>query len=202
MNLQWMNDFFHCSIGKLLRCIILHCNMNRQWIRSKWDLDPSIWIYGDWYLMLRHHLYSFSLPFFSGNCTFWIAPPSEFTASGTPTWIFGCWHLMLISSASTVFIFLSFFLKNSFMNVEKKFTPTCNFWQDDSKFFSEEGLPRLPFPHGWKGGSGLYVAGLGRRGILGASNDAQRIAADIAAKFSTDISSWRMVVPSQQQQKH
>lgn len=73
--------------------------------------------------------------------------------------------------------------------------------KDDSKFFSEEGLPLLPFPHGWKGGAGLYVAGLGRRGILGASNDARRIAVDIAAEFRADISSLRMVVPSHQQQQ-
>ena len=45
------------------------------------------------------------------------------------------------------------------------------------------------------------MAGLGRRGILGASNDARRIALDVAAEFSTDISSWRMVVPCQQQQQ-
>lgn len=72
--------------------------------------------------------------------------------------------------------------------------------QDDSKFFSEEGLPRMPFPHGWKGGAGLYVAGLGRRGLLGASIDAKRIAVDIAAEFSTDISSLR-VVPCQPKQR-
>lgn len=59
--------------------------------------------------------------------------------------------------------------------------------QDDSKFFSEEGLPKQPFPHGWKGECGLYVAGLGRKGLLGASNDARRIAADIAAESSTDM---------------
>lgn len=57
----------------------------------------------------------------------------------------------------------------------------------------------MPFPHGWKGGSGLYVAGLGRKGLLGASNDARRIAMDIAAELSTDISSLR-VVPCQQKQ--
>ena len=74
--------------------------------------------------------------------------------------------------------------------------------QDDSKFFSEEGLPRQPFPHGWKGESGLYVAGLGRRGLLGASKDAQSIAVDIAAKINiADIPSLRLVPQHEQQQQ-
>ncbi|KAG0605196.1 hypothetical protein M758_9G038900 [Ceratodon purpureus] len=72
--------------------------------------------------------------------------------------------------------------------------------KDDSKFFSEEGLPRQPFPHGWKGESGLYVAGLGRKGLLGASKDARSIALDIAAEISiADIPSLRLV-PCQHEQ--
>jgi indole-3-pyruvate monooxygenase len=74
--------------------------------------------------------------------------------------------------------------------------------QDDSKFFSEEGLPRQPFPHGWKGESGLYVAGLGRKGLLGASRDARSIALDIAAEMNVaDIPSLRLVPCQHEQQR-
>lgn len=69
--------------------------------------------------------------------------------------------------------------------------------QDDKKFFSEEGLPRNPFPRGWKGESGLYVAGLGRKGLLGASFDAKHIADDISRIFFSEIPNLR-VVPCQQ----
>lgn len=65
--------------------------------------------------------------------------------------------------------------------------------QDDSKFFSDEGFPRQPFPHGWKGENGLYVAGLGRKGLLGASKDATRIAKDIYDGSLTEITSLRLV---------
>lgn len=46
--------------------------------------------------------------------------------------------------------------------------------------FSEtDGLPRKPFPNGWKGEMGLYAVGFTRRGLMGASMDATRIAQDI-----------------------
>jgi hypothetical protein len=56
-------------------------------------------------------------------------------------------------------------------------------WQDDGKFFSTDGLPKTPFPHGWKADESLYIAGLGRKGLLGASFDAKHIAEDIAASY-------------------
>nr|UYI36711.1 putative YUC protein [Turnera joelii] len=53
-------------------------------------------------------------------------------------------------------------------------------WLKEGDLFSEEdGFPRRPFPDGWKGESGLYAVGFTKRGILGASMDAKRIAEDI-----------------------
>ncbi|KAL5558800.1 hypothetical protein UlMin_035011 [Ulmus minor] len=53
-------------------------------------------------------------------------------------------------------------------------------WLKEGEMFSkEDGLPRRPFPNGWKGESGLYAVGFTRRGIMGASMDAKRIAEDI-----------------------
>ncbi|XP_028774042.1 indole-3-pyruvate monooxygenase YUCCA2-like [Neltuma alba] len=53
-------------------------------------------------------------------------------------------------------------------------------WLKGSDMFSEkDGLPRKPFPNGWKGENGLYAVGFTKRGLLGASIDAKRIAEDI-----------------------
>lgn len=46
-------------------------------------------------------------------------------------------------------------------------------------FSDVDGLPRRPFPNGWKGESGLYAVGFTKRGLLGASMDAKRISEDI-----------------------
>ncbi|KAH9603576.1 hypothetical protein KSS87_003900 [Heliosperma pusillum] len=46
-------------------------------------------------------------------------------------------------------------------------------------FSLEDGLPRKPFPNGWKGDHGLYAVGFTKRGLLGASIDARSIAEDI-----------------------
>ncbi|GFP80268.1 indole-3-pyruvate monooxygenase yucca6 [Phtheirospermum japonicum] len=54
------------------------------------------------------------------------------------------------------------------------------FWLKESEMFSEkDGLPKRPFPNGWKGECGLYAVGFTKRGLLGASMDAKNIAADI-----------------------
>uniref|UniRef100_A0ACD5VRC7 Uncharacterized protein n=1 Tax=Avena sativa TaxID=4498 RepID=A0ACD5VRC7_AVESA len=54
------------------------------------------------------------------------------------------------------------------------------FWLKDQELFSEkDGLPRKAFPNGWKGERGLYSVGLTRRGLMGTSLDARRIAHDI-----------------------
>lgn len=56
---------------------------------------------------------------------------------------------------------------------------------ESTTHFSEDGMPRLPFPNGWKGDNGLYTVGFTRRGILGACADATNIAHDIAEQWRT-----------------
>lgn len=53
-------------------------------------------------------------------------------------------------------------------------------------FFTKEGMPRTPFPNGWKGENGLYTVGFTRRGLLGTNSDALYIARDIADQ-------WRLI---------
>lgn len=52
-------------------------------------------------------------------------------------------------------------------------------------FFTEDGMPKTPFPHGWKGEQGLYTVGFTRRGLHGTSCDAIKIAEDIAEQWRT-----------------
>ncbi|XP_043699163.1 indole-3-pyruvate monooxygenase YUCCA6-like [Telopea speciosissima] len=53
-------------------------------------------------------------------------------------------------------------------------------WLKDRDLFSEEdGYPKKPYPNGWKGECGLYTVGFTKRGLMGASMDARRIAQDI-----------------------
>lgn len=53
-------------------------------------------------------------------------------------------------------------------------------WLKEGDMFSEkDGFPKRPFPNGWRGECGLYAVGFTKRGILGASMDAKRIAEDI-----------------------
>lgn len=54
------------------------------------------------------------------------------------------------------------------------------YWLKEKEMFSDkDGFPRRPFPNGWKGADGLYAVGFTKRGLLGASADAKRIAEDI-----------------------
>uniref|UniRef100_A0A7N0V1G0 Flavin-containing monooxygenase n=1 Tax=Kalanchoe fedtschenkoi TaxID=63787 RepID=A0A7N0V1G0_KALFE len=54
-------------------------------------------------------------------------------------------------------------------------------WLKEGNMFSDkDGFPKKPFPNGWKGDNGLYAVGFTKRGLLGASMDARRIAEDIA----------------------
>ncbi|RZR93759.1 hypothetical protein BHM03_00022332, partial [Ensete ventricosum] len=61
-------------------------------------------------------------------------------------------------------------------------------WQEEEELFSEnDGLPRRPFPDGWKGERGLYAVGFTKRGLLGASLDARRIAQDIEQCWKAEL---------------
>ncbi|GFP96037.1 probable indole-3-pyruvate monooxygenase yucca4 [Phtheirospermum japonicum] len=59
-------------------------------------------------------------------------------------------------------------------------------WLKGTDFFTKDGMPKAPFPNGWKGENGLYAVGFTRRGLLGTSSDAVKIARDIADQ-------WRMI---------
>lgn len=53
-------------------------------------------------------------------------------------------------------------------------------------FSEKDGLPRKPFPNGWKGDCGLYSVGFTQRGLLGAFLDATRIAEDIEQSWKAE----------------
>jgi indole-3-pyruvate monooxygenase len=55
--------------------------------------------------------------------------------------------------------------------------------QDGGDVFTREGMPRIPFPNGWKGRNGLYTVGFSQRGLLGTSSDALNVARDIHCQF-------------------
>jgi hypothetical protein len=57
--------------------------------------------------------------------------------------------------------------------------------QDGGDVFTGEGMPRIPFPNGWKGGNGLYTVGFSQRGLLGTSSDALNVARDLHCQFGT-----------------
>ncbi|XAR70925.1 Indole-3-pyruvate monooxygenase [Bertholletia excelsa] len=59
-------------------------------------------------------------------------------------------------------------------------------WLKGSEFFTDEGLPKTPFPNSWRGEKGLYTVGFTRRGLLGTASDSLNIARDIAYQ-------WRML---------
>ncbi|XP_050236502.1 probable indole-3-pyruvate monooxygenase YUCCA10 [Mercurialis annua] len=52
-------------------------------------------------------------------------------------------------------------------------------WLKDDYLLNEDGISKVNFPNHWKGKNGLYCVGLSRRGIYGASSDAQNAANDI-----------------------
>ncbi|MED6211646.1 Indole-3-pyruvate monooxygenase YUCCA6 [Stylosanthes scabra] len=58
------------------------------------------------------------------------------------------------------------------------------YWLKENDMFSkEDGFPLKPFPNGWKGRNGLYAVGFTKKGLLGASFDAKRIAEDIERSY-------------------
>ncbi|KAJ7963512.1 Flavin-containing monooxygenase [Quillaja saponaria] len=61
------------------------------------------------------------------------------------------------------------------------------YWlKEGDMFCKDDGLPRRPFPNGWKGEIGLYAVGFTKRGLLGASMDAKRIAQDIERRWKAE----------------
>ncbi|KAG6387946.1 hypothetical protein SASPL_153142 [Salvia splendens] len=56
-------------------------------------------------------------------------------------------------------------------------------WLKGDDFFTKDGMPKTPFPCSWKGENGLYVVGFTRRGLLGTSSDAVKVAKDIADQW-------------------
>ncbi|KAI9390991.1 hypothetical protein POPTR_007G028200v4 [Populus trichocarpa] len=66
-------------------------------------------------------------------------------------------------------------------------------WLKEDSFFNEkDGYPRNPFPDNWKGKNGLYSVGFTRRGLLGSSIDAQRVAEDIARQWNCETKHLRI----------
>lgn len=53
-------------------------------------------------------------------------------------------------------------------------------------FSEKDGMPRDPFPNGWKGDNGLYAVGFSKRGLLGSSVNATKIAQDIELQWKTE----------------
>ncbi|XP_066314643.1 indole-3-pyruvate monooxygenase YUCCA1-like [Miscanthus floridulus] len=60
--------------------------------------------------------------------------------------------------------------------------------KDGGDVFTREGMPKIPFPDGWKGKNGLYTVGFSQRGLLGASADALNIARDIHSQWKDMMS--------------
>ncbi|XP_058728603.1 probable indole-3-pyruvate monooxygenase YUCCA4 [Vicia villosa] len=58
-------------------------------------------------------------------------------------------------------------------------------WLKGSDFFTKDGMPKTPFPHGWKGEQGLYTVGFTKRGLHGTYFDAIKISEDITNQWKT-----------------
>ncbi|GKV35327.1 hypothetical protein SLEP1_g43615 [Rubroshorea leprosula] len=67
-------------------------------------------------------------------------------------------------------------------------------WLRENDFFSKDGIPKNPFPNGWKGNAGLYAVGFTRRGLSGASVDAISVAHDIAKGWKEETKQKRKSV--------
>ncbi|KAG9154987.1 hypothetical protein Leryth_012168 [Lithospermum erythrorhizon] len=70
------------------------------------------------------------------------------------------------------------------------------YWLKENQMFSENGFPKSPFPHGWKGQAGLYAVGFTRRGLAGASADAMNIAQDIGKVYKENLLKRKQKVPT------
>ncbi|KAF6166608.1 hypothetical protein GIB67_005470, partial [Kingdonia uniflora] len=57
-------------------------------------------------------------------------------------------------------------------------------WLKEEEFFNKNnGYPATPFPNNWKGKNGLYSVGFTKRGLLGLSMDARKVAEDISQQW-------------------
>ncbi|KAJ9168382.1 hypothetical protein P3X46_019914 [Hevea brasiliensis] len=59
-------------------------------------------------------------------------------------------------------------------------------WLKGCDLFTKDGMPKTPFPDGWKGENGLYTVGFTRRGLLGTASDAVKIGQHIAEQWRTN----------------
>lgn len=69
-------------------------------------------------------------------------------------------------------------------------------WLEGCDFFTKDGMPKTPFPNGWKGENGLYTVGFTRRGLLGTASDAVKIAQDIDRQWRT-VKDYKNICNSQ-----
>ncbi|PKA47696.1 putative indole-3-pyruvate monooxygenase YUCCA3 [Apostasia shenzhenica] len=65
--------------------------------------------------------------------------------------------------------------------------------QESDQLFSKDGVPKKPFPNGWKGRSGLYAVGFTGRGLAGASTDAVKVAEDISEAWKEETRQQKRV---------
>ncbi|XP_058228622.1 indole-3-pyruvate monooxygenase YUCCA2-like [Rhododendron vialii] len=66
-------------------------------------------------------------------------------------------------------------------------------WLMEGNFFNrEDGYPKKPFPHNWKGMNGVYSVGFTKLGLLGVSFDAQRVAKDISSQWNSELKHLRL----------
>lgn len=70
------------------------------------------------------------------------------------------------------------------------------FFLQENEFFSENGIPKNPFPNGWKGKGGLYAVGFTKRGLSGASLDAMSVAHDIAKSWKEETKQKKKSIAS------
>lgn len=70
------------------------------------------------------------------------------------------------------------------------------FFLQENEFFSENGIPKNPFPNGWKGKAGLYAVGFTKRGLSGASLDAMSVALDIAKSWKEETKQKKKSIAS------
>nr|XP_023885722.1 probable indole-3-pyruvate monooxygenase YUCCA3 [Quercus suber] len=63
-------------------------------------------------------------------------------------------------------------------------------WLKENDFFSQDGIPKNPFPNGWKGKAGLYAVGFTWKGLSGAYWDAIHVAHDISKSWKEETKHW------------